>query len=154
MNHMSANNQSNRASNPAPPRRRTFQRLVAWVLIVIGALFVILMIAARSKPDNVSGERAATVMGLVMLAGGLGWLFASRRGDNAGQLLFEEKAILSVAARYGGRATVAQVALETQLSMDQAESAINRLCGKNIAQPDLMDDGSVVYQFAILTDRQ
>ena len=138
------------------PRRRTFQRIAAWLLIIFGGLFVLLMLVAPTDPanattrDNVEGERAATVMGLVMLATGGGWLWATRRRDESGQHMYEEKAILAVAAKYGGRATIAQIALETHLSMDQAEVAINRLCGKNIAQPDLMDDGSVVYQFGML----
>lgn len=139
----------------AAPRRRTFQRVASWVLIVMGALFVLLMVAApsdpkTSDPKDKEGENAALVLGAIMLVAGLGWLLTARRSDATVQLRYEEKAILAVAARYGGRATIAQIALETQLSMNEAEAAINRLCGKNIAQPDLMDDGSVVYQFGML----
>jgi hypothetical protein len=132
------------------PRRHTFQRFLAVFLIVFGALFAVLIVATPSDPKNPEGERVVLVMGVMMLVGGAIWRWRIGASDDAQREGFEEKAILGVAARYGGRATLAQIALETQLSMEQAETAINRLCGRNVAQPDLLDDGSVVYLFGML----
>jgi hypothetical protein len=133
------------------PRRRTIQRFFAWMLIVIGALFLLLvLVPTEPDPSNPDGAKIVLVFALVMVATGGGWLWATRRRDSQLRGGYEEKAVLAVAARNGGRATVAQIALETQLSMEEAEEAINRLCRRNIAQPDLLDDGTVVYTFGML----
>lgn len=136
----------------AQPRRRSFQRFVAWVMASIGALFMLLSLAVPSDadPTKKQGEVVILVFGAVLLVLGAAWLRSLRRRDGATRLEFEERAILIVAARYGGRATIAQITLETPLSSEQAEEVINRMCGRNIAQPDLMDDGTVVYQFGML----
>jgi hypothetical protein len=147
---MSGNLPRPASDTTAPPKRRTVQRISAWVLIVVALIFVSAGVTPSDDPESREGQTPALVMGLIMLAAGVGWLIAARRSDASGQLMYEEKAILAVASRYGGRATLAQIALETHLSMEQAEDAINRLCARNVAQPDLLDDGSVVYQFGML----
>jgi hypothetical protein len=136
----------------AAPRRPTFQRFFAWILAVVGALFVLLSLAVPSDEaeTNKEGEVVVLVFGSVLLAGGALWLWGLRKRDRVQSSDFAERAILAVAARYGGRATIAQITLETPLSSAQAEEAINRLCGRNIAQPEIMDDGTVVYLFGML----
>jgi hypothetical protein len=140
----------------APPRRRTMQRFLAWVLILFGAfiglLGIVLLFTAPTAetPDPKEGGIAFLIIALVFIVPGIAWYLRSVKRDRALRDDMSEKAVLAVAARNGGRVTVAQVALETRLTMEEAETALNTLCGKNIAQPDILDDGTVVYTFGIL----
>ncbi|HVK38935.1 MAG TPA: hypothetical protein VNA88_10415 [Candidatus Kapabacteria bacterium] len=140
------------SARSARPQRPIFQRFVAWSLASVGALFALLSLTVPSDPtaENQGGETVILVFGLMMLAGGVLWLSSLRRREQARRAEYDERAVLAVAARHGGRATVAQITLETDLSSERAEQVIDRLCGRNIAQPDILDDGTVVYQFGLL----
>ena len=137
---------------PKPPRRRGIQRFFAWTFAIVGAFFMLIALVPLD-PENDEGRIVVMIFGAMLLAVGGGWVYVTRRGDGEQRSRYDEKAILAVAARHGGRATIAQITLETDLSMQQAEETLNRLCGRNIAQPDLLDDGSVVYLFGILGGR-
>lgn len=140
------------SSRLARPQRPIFQRFVAWSLVSVGALFALLSLTVPSDPaaENKGGETVILVFGLLMLGGGVLWLSSLRRREGVRRDEYEERSVLAVAARHGGRVTVAQITLETDLSSERAERVIDRLCGRNIAQPDVLDDGTVIYQFGFV----
>lgn len=109
----------------------------------------------------VTMDVATELPGLVVMAlvgigfGGAGlywWRFVT--GSEVGRRReFQEKTVLGVASRHGGCVTLAQIALETELSTEEARVTIERLCGKGLAQPDIREDGSIEYRFGGLLDR-
>lgn len=62
--------------------------------------------------------------------------------------LRDEKAILRIARDSGGRLTPSLVALESDMSVDQAEKALDELAKKGHASMQVRDDGRVEYEFS------
>lgn len=129
-------------------------RIGPWILIIFGMLMLIGGLAPREpapgenkKADNPLG---VFIMAGLMIAGGGYWWFRAGQRNLGAVIQEQDKQILSVAARHHGRTTVAQIVMETDLSAQEAEEALNRLCQQNVAQPDLLDEGGVVYQFGLL----
>jgi hypothetical protein len=132
-----------------------FKRGMGWTLLALGVLFLLLtgmgLMGDRDKAGSVLAVFG--LPGIVMsLAGGL-WLRRIGGREREEYLHYQEKAVLDVAADNGGFATIAAITLHTPLSADDAEAAISRLCQRNVAQPELMDDGTVAYSFGGLARR-
>ena len=133
----------------AGPRRTPFQRFCAWTLTVFGVLFTIIGLVP-AEAEHEEGARLVLGFGIVLLVCGGVWLWSLRKRDLSSNDDYADKAVLAVAARHGGRATLAQIVHESELTVDEAEITIDRLCRRNVAQPDLLDDGSVIYTFGVL----
>jgi hypothetical protein len=71
-----------------------------------------------------------------------------RRLDAKGAAARDEKAILRIARDAGGRVTPSLVALESDMSVDQAEKALDELAKKGHASMQVREDGRVEYEFS------
>ncbi len=88
------------------------------------------------------------LIGVGFLVSGVFWLRYITALESARRTLFVDKAILGAAARLGGAATIAQITLETPLSVAEATEGVDRLCRRGAARPELLDDGTISYRFA------
>jgi hypothetical protein len=59
-----------------------------------------------------------------------------------------ERTILKIAASRGGRVTPSLVVLESGLSLEEAERALDAMSGKGHASLRIRDDGRVEYEFS------
>lgn len=140
-------------SIPADLPSRGFARFFAWVLIVFGAFLLLGVFLPSETPETQEATAPMAVFAVVMLAGGTFWLSRIKTARRRAMELREEKTVIGVAAAHDGHVTIAQIALETDLSMESAEAVLARLCSRSVAQPDLEEDGSVVYHIATLSRR-
>lgn len=145
-----------------PPQKKSGQRIAAWMLLVFGAGMLLLMLmgfaglSVEPEPDN-EGAAAAVIFvfglpGIVCCVGSILWLRSIRTGELKRLHLYQEKAVLAVAAASGCSVTIGEVARETPLSSLEVEETLSRLCGRSIAHPELLEDGTVLYRFAGLLD--
>lgn len=63
----------------------------------------------------------------------------------------KENKILKIAKKYNGRITVTQVALETDLSLEEAEKMLKDLVRKGYVNMNVNDNGVIIYEFYELT---
>ena len=123
-------------------------RLGAGVLLLIGVLIAgmeLIHFIARS-----GGPFALMFNGLVgvgFAVCGIFWLRYITALEQTRRRLYVEKEVLSAAARSGGIATLAQIALDSPITIGEAQGAIEELCRHGVAHPELTDDGTVVYRF-------
>lgn len=109
----------------------------------------------------VSTTPADALVGLVVMmvigagfaaAGGFWWRFVTS-ADARRRIEYQDKTVLGVAARHNGVVTIARVAVETDMSPEEAREAIERLCIRGLAQPEVLDDGAIEYRFGGLLGR-
>jgi LPXTG-motif cell wall-anchored protein len=132
------------------PRRRIAPSIGALFLVPLGALLVLASFVNTGDPETEKSNGPIGVAGAVLVALGGLWLYRTQRREREELEQFHEREVLTVASRHEGRATAALVTVESELSAEEAQKTLERLCGKNMAQPDLLDDGTVVYLFGML----
>jgi hypothetical protein len=124
-------------------------RVGAIGLMILGAPIAILSIlgALAEEPRlSIGGLLFLGVLGIILFVSGIIWLRSISAGESMTQSRREEELILNLAARHGGALTIAQVVTESGLTANQAEVILERLTSQRLLQPDLLDDGSIVYR--------
>jgi TM2 domain-containing membrane protein YozV len=58
-----------------------------------------------------------------------------------------ENKILFLAKKYNGALTASQVAMESTLTIDEADSVLNRLVKAGYVKTNLNDNGDIIYEF-------
>jgi len=66
----------------------------------------------------------------------------------------QEKKIIKLAAKSGGKVTLPEVCVQTNLSVDQAQSVLESLQAKQVFTIQLTDTGSKVYALADMASDQ
>lgn len=69
------------------------------------------------------------------------------RLDNIKKKKSTEKQILDIAKKHGGKITVTQVAMDTDLSIEQAEKKLQDLVKSGYVQMNVTDNGVMIYEF-------
>lgn len=106
------------------------------------------ILAISTTPaDGMGGLVVMMLIGAGFGAAGVYWWRFVTGADVRRRLEYQDKAILAVASRHRGVVSVSQIALETDLSTDEAREAVERMCIRGLAQPDIQDDGSIQYRF-------
>ncbi len=136
--------------NQEQPRNDFAPRLGAGCLVLIGTLIAamaIVLYLGNHRLELLGGLFYAAV-GLGFLAAGVYWYRYVAMQERSRRDLFEEKAVLGVAARHNGCVTPAQIMLETPLTAAETDAATERLRRQGYARAELSDDGTVHYRFA------
>ncbi len=119
--------------------------LVLGLMITVGAIAGIARAGGLISPI---GSLFMTVIGLGLVGAGIFSIRYVKAFERRGRHLFEEKAVLAVAARHGGVVTLPQITLDSALSVAEAEEVLRRLCREGIARMELdVEDGSIRYHF-------
>lgn len=129
-------------------------RMGAGCLVLVGGLISIIAVTYFFS-EHSSGLYGLAFYGLIGLGFGVSgvfWLRYITTLESARRNMFAEKAVLAAAFRHGGTATLAQITLESPLTLNETESAVERLCRRGVARPELMDDGTITYRFSGLID--
>lgn len=130
------------------PQSEFLPKVGAGCLVAIGMFMAVMAVTAMAQPDNaIAGLLVMLLLGAGFGAAGVYWWRFALRSETRGRSEFEDKSVLRVAARHGGIVTVALITLETELSADEAREAIESLCIRGVAYPDVQDDGSIQYRF-------
>jgi hypothetical protein len=140
---------------------RRLHRSLSWEKFL--SLCVVLLGGAGLIFGSISrGEEAAGLIAGVVIGAGVGLLGlpfrspASRPGGGpprAGAASDrapsdqQEKEVLGLASRQRGQVRVSEVALHTSLTLDEAQSALERLAARDFCQKRSLPGGSTIYLF-------
>ena len=90
------------------------------------------------------------LFGAIPFSVGLGGLIRSvskRSKERRDRPKTIEREILQIARKFGGVGSVVQIASNTEVSLDEAEAALDRMAAKGYVSQHVRDDGSVEYEF-------
>ena len=106
--------------------------------------------SSSSAPTNTTG---ALIVGIFMAfvgLGGLAMMFLGLKKPKVAEFKMTqttERTILSVARHHGGKVTVSELALETQLTLDECQTVLDQLASRDVAQVHVGTAGETVYAF-------
>ncbi len=125
--------------------------LAGLALCLFGALFAVGGLANAIEPPE--GQSAAVFvlltlfLGVVPFVGGMWMCVWSRRRSKMRLVESQERLILQLAQQRGGRLTVADVALNTALSSNQAQLLLEQYHLDGLSRVGVSDGGVVEYTF-------
>jgi hypothetical protein len=135
------------------------------LLMIVSAMFVAMAIG-----DLIVGDpetKPPTLVGLIVLFGGAWfWGFHLARSSFGWQLpslrfwrhrrsaADKEQTVLAYAASASGRVTVAEVAGQCQLTIEESKKILDRFAVNGAAEILVTEDGTMVYDFDILSPQE
>jgi hypothetical protein len=132
------------------------------VVTLISAMFVAMAVVDLITGDNVKTARGtlvgllvlftgSTIWGLYLTLKSFGWRLPRPhwRAEQA-----KEQEVLTYANSVGGRVTVPEVAVHCQLSIEESEEILNEFAAHHAAELLITDDGTTVYDFNFLSDKE
>lgn len=135
-----------------------FKKIAGSIGVVLGIMMIAVgMVGVGEIIEGVAdgGTYGALFMcwgvGGYALAGSRRMLKEAREGSSAalgpGEASDPESMVLKLAAAGGGRVTIAEVAAQTPLSVDEATQAVATLSRRGMAEAIVIEGGVVVYEF-------
>jgi len=124
---------------------RVILKIIGYFIIIFSLTFIVVYISMLIGGDK---DRGVIIALLALLTGtGLfgGYLIkiANRR-----QIEGREKMVLRIAAARGGKVTPEEVAMESNLTVDQAQKLLDELCTQGAGQLQVTEQGGLVYTFS------
>src|ERR1041384_3907048 len=131
------------------PEKDFIPRFGAGCLVLLGLVVAAMAVTLFAGADHVTlfGGIFYGTTSAGLLVAGIFWYRYISSQERWRQALFQEKALLSLAAKHGGYLTLAQVTLEAPYTAAESETVMARLVRQGFAQPELLDDGTVRYRF-------
>jgi hypothetical protein len=130
-------------------QRDFLPRMGAGCLILVGVAISAIAIAATISTGQIdfTGAVFYALVGAGFGISGVFWLRYIGTMESARRIHFAEKMVLRAAYRNSGGLTVAMITLGTPLTVAEAEAALERLCIRGIATPEIREDGTIEYRF-------
>jgi hypothetical protein len=132
-------------------RQRTPVESILTGLVVGGGFFAYWLFGGHHMPALVM----AIIFGLLPAARGLSKLIAARAAAPAARRIGEreqaaenERSVLRIARDRAGRVTPSIVALDCEMSVEEAERVLDDLAKKGHASMRVREDGRIEYEFA------
>jgi hypothetical protein len=137
------------------------------VVMALGSAMFVAIAASELVTGEGDTERS-TLVGLVVLFGGgtvwglniarqsFGWRIPALPPirTRARSREAKEQAVLAFAVAAGGRVTLVETAGRCQLSLEEAEQILNDLAAREHAELLMAEDGTLVYDFDVLTRKE
>lgn len=126
-------------------------RIAGIILFTFGVLVTGLLIVGTftSKEVDSLAESIAIIFifGNVPLIAGAFMIRLGRIRERTERLNKTERTLLRMAHKYGGRLTVTIVAMETEMTLDEARSLLGVFVSKGAADTEIDDNGTIIYRF-------
>jgi hypothetical protein len=133
------------------------------ILFALGVLFIVMglpifiggLTGGFYDPPKESLREAigiTLIMGAMPLAGGLLLCWKMRKNGQKRVMDEEERAIIQLAKKSGGKITVAEVELATKMSMQEAKQLLERCALNGIAEMEITETGGKVFCFYGISD--
>jgi hypothetical protein len=124
---------------------RVLLKVIGYFIIIFSITFLLVYIGMLLDGDDDPG----VIIGLIALHTGTG-LFGGYllKIANRRQLEGQEKMVLRIAAARGGKVTPEEVAMETSLTVEDAQKLLEKLCTQGAGQLQVTDQGGLVYTFS------
>jgi len=145
--------------NPKTTSRGLVAEVIQYVAGVIILVFGVIMIAGAMASEKTKLTETSDLV-LFLLLGVLpalfgGWLlFAARKNTRLRRLDAMENLVLQIAARYGGKLTATELAMNSKLSITQASEVLENFTKQNAAYLSITNNGTYVYQFEGMISQQ
>ncbi|RNB77678.1 hypothetical protein [Brevibacillus panacihumi] len=145
--------------NPKTTSRGLVAEVIQYVAGVIILVFGVIMIAGAMASEKTKLSETSDLV-LFLLLGVLpavfgGWLlFAARKNTRLRRLDAMENLVLQIAARYGGKLTATELAMNSKLSITQANEVLESFTKQNVAYLKITNNGTYVYQFEGIISQQ
>ena len=124
---------------------RILLKIVGYFLILFCITFLLVYIGMLIEGDEDHG----VIIALMVLLTGTGLLGAYLiKIANRRQIEGREKLVLRIAAARGGKVTPEEVAMETSLTVEDAQKLLEELCTQGAGQLQVTDQGGLVYVFS------
>ncbi|MEI6386043.1 MAG: hypothetical protein WCQ50_05360 [Spirochaetota bacterium] len=136
------------------------KRGLATLLLILSLLFlgtsISCFVDAYQGKDVSNSIGGGLVLLAFTLASGIGAIrgLGGRRAKPRLSQDEKEHLVLATAAASGGKLTVGELALESGLSVDEAQKSLDELSGKGVAEIEVTPQGSTVYVFRGLGNDQ
>ncbi len=121
--------------------------LVGIFLIGLGLLFLLGVMQAVGK-DSMGVIIVWVILSLTITGGGSWLMRTALIGSKKRKLHATENQILKIAATNGGLLTVAHLAMHANIPAKQAEIMLNTMQEQGLAQIQVDDKGTIMYEFA------
>ncbi|MBT4502483.1 MAG: hypothetical protein HOC74_32420 [Gemmatimonadetes bacterium] len=124
---------------------RILLKVIGYFIIIFSLTFLLVYISMLIGGDDDRG----VIIGLIALLTGTG-LFGGYliKIANRRQLEGQEKMVLRIAAARGGKVTPEEVAMETSLTVNDAQKLLEELCTQGAGQLQVTDQGGLIYTFS------
>lgn len=126
-------------------------RIAGIILFTFGVLVTGLLIVGAFTSEEVDSlaESIAIIFifGNVPLIAGAFMIRFGRIKERTEKLNQTERTLLRMAHKYGGRLTVTIVAMETEMTLDEARSLLGLFVSKGAADTEIDDNGTIIYRF-------
>lgn len=145
--------------NPKTTRGGIVTEVIQYVAGVIILVFGVIMIAGAMASEETKLTVTEDLV-LFLLLGVLpaligGWLlFAARKNTRLRRLDAMENLVLQIASRYGGKLTATELAMNSKLSITQANEVLEGFTKQNAAYLTITNNGTYVYQFEGIISQQ
>lgn len=145
--------------NPKTTSRGLVAEVIQYVAGVIILVFGVIMIAGAMASEKTKLTETSDLV-LFLLLGVLpalfgGWLlFAARKNTRLRRGDALENLVLQIAARYGGKLTATELAMNSKLSITQANEVLEGFTKQNAAYLTITNNGTYVYQFEGMISQQ
>ena len=129
---------------------KILSKITAWFLIVFGV--VMLAGAIININEGTSDNKTSTdlmlipIFALLPMLGGAYWLYSINTKDRLEQSAVEQRMILSLAARLGGKISILDVAQHTPISQSQAQKHLSDLQKIGAVELRVTDSGEILYE--------
>ncbi|SFF46086.1 hypothetical protein [Thermoflexibacter ruber] len=115
--------------------------------IGIFGLFAVAGTLLNHNKDDLQTTIVLFILTSLMAGGGFWLVYSARQSSNRRKYHDLENKVLQAAALNGGRLSVAQLALQTHITTQEAEIWLNKMQERGHAHITVTPDGAVVYEF-------
>ncbi|WP_289140611.1 hypothetical protein [uncultured Brevibacillus sp.] len=131
------------------------QYIAGAIILLFGLIMIIGAIASEQTKLTVTKDLVLFLLLGILPALLGGWLlFTARKNSKLRRLDALENLVLQIASRYGGNLTAAELAMNSKLSITQANEVLERFAKQNVAYLKISNNGTYVYQFEGIVSQQ
>ncbi|CAM3348256.1 MULTISPECIES: hypothetical protein [Brevibacillus] len=145
--------------NPKMTRAGLVTEVIQYIAGAILLLFGLIMICGALASEQTKLTVTEDLV-LFLLIGVLpvllgGWLlFAAKNNSKLRKLDALENLVLQIASRNGGNLTASELAMNSKLSITQANEVLGHFTKQNVAYLKIANNGTYVYQFEGIISQQ
>lgn len=128
-----------------------FKKFLAICFIIFGSLMAIgsIGVALENPISKLLGTLVfGAAFGIGPVVGGVYWLKNIGKKNKALKERQTEDMILRLAQRFDGELTILRLTSNTRLSAEESKKFLEEMYKKGLAELNITDSGSVVYEFA------
>ena len=138
----------------ASPFKKLFAMILYWwglIITILGFLGIIINAAGNApeteKPDLFQGILGVLIFGTLPLIVGI--IMKKNLKNKSVKDAYNrlERNVLEAAKKHKGTLTLADASFELNTNMDRTRELMDIFVRKNIAEPDIDEDGKVIYIF-------